>query len=142
MRTMTMNEFQTLLDARGPDPADWGAWRRLRARRLLRRSPEARRRLAAAHALARQFEALQAETAAPARLRARLRTLPATHPRAVPGAATVPGLPARWWTAGAALGLSCFLAGMAMGAVWLDDGPEVDLASVVYAQVTSEEDWQ
>ncbi|MES1945599.1 hypothetical protein PC39_15829 [Salinisphaera sp. PC39] len=139
---MTLQEFQTLLDTRGPDPAAWGVAQRLRTRRLLRRSAEARRRLAAARALAHGFETLQTETVAPARLRARLRAIPATHPRTVPDTAAIPGLPARWWTAGAALGLSCFLAGMAMGAVWLDDGPEVDLATVVYAQVTSEEDWQ
>lgn len=142
---MTEDDFQTLLDARGPDPAAWGPWQRLRARRLLRVSPQARRRLDEARTLARALETLDRGTTAPAALRARLHRIPAGHPR--PGdvsaaSDTLPALPARWWTAGAAVGLTCFLAGVALGAVWLEQPSEVDLATVVYAQITNEEDWR
>lgn len=139
---MTIEEFQSLLDARGPDPAAWGAWRRLRARRLLRTSPEARRRHAEAVALSRALETLDRDARAPQALQARLQGIPAAHRRPPAPAAVV--FARGWWTAGAAAGAACFLAGIALGALWLQQPPEseIDLATVVYAQVTTEEDWQ
>lgn len=132
---MKLDEFQDLLDTKGPDSAGWPWLKRRRARRLLARSAEAR----AQQEAARNLDALISDALRPAPLGAALRQrldaipLAQTRPAAKAGR-LLPSFRMLWY-AGAATAMASVLAGFLVGAT-VPVGPgaadTVNLASLVY----------
>lgn len=132
---MKLEEFQDLLDAKGPDPARWPWLRRRAAQRLLARSADARELYDAARAAdALIAEALRPAPLSPA-LRQRLDAIPLAHPRrAAEVRRLLPSFRAIWY-AGAATAMASVLAGFLVGAtvpVGADATDTINLASLVY----------
>jgi anti-sigma-K factor RskA len=132
---MTLEEFNDLLDAKGPNPDTWPWLKRRAAKALLTRSGEARAALDAA----RQADAFLAEALRPApldpALRARLDTIPLAHRRAMKTPAVVMRQLRPWWYAGAATAMASVIAGFVVGAALpadFDEPESVAIASLVY----------
>jgi len=134
-RTMTLEEFETLLDARGPDIGTWPRRKQRAAERLLARSAEVRAPLDAARALDTDIADLLQPAAIGADLRARLDAIALNHPHRP--AAPRDGLPPlrRWWYAGAATAMASVVAGFVVGATIppaSETPDEINLAGLVY----------
>jgi len=132
---MTLEEFNDLLDAKGPNPDTWPWLKRRAAKALLTRSPDARAALEAA----RQADTFLAGALRPAplnpALRARLDTIPLAHPRATETTAVAMRQLRPWWYAGAATAMASVIAGFVVGAAVpanIDESEPVAIASLVY----------
>ena len=133
---MRIEEFERHLDAHGPTLARWPIVARLRARRLLARSPEARVLLEEAAA----FDARLARALAPlepsALLHARLHAILEAFPRRT-AAAPEAGLLRPVWYVGSAVAVASLAGGVVLGAM-IDRGRAapgaLDLAALAYGQ--------
>lgn len=131
---MKLNQFQSLLDARGPDLGRWPEADRLGAEALLDESDAARRALAEARSLDGALAALPEEPASPL-LRSAVLDIPEIHDQSAGPAA---GGASRG-RLGVAVGWTAIAASAAIGfavGVWWPAEPPVwqsmDLASLVY----------
>ncbi len=131
---MKLNQFQSLLDARGPDVDRWPEADRLAAEALLEGSEAARAALAEARALHEALSALPREPASPL-LRSAILDIPEIHDQTP--IRPVGGLSLR--RRGVAVGWTAIAAsaaiGFAVGAWWPAEPPvwqSEDLASLVY----------
>ncbi len=130
---MKVNQFQTLLDARGPDLALWPEADRRAAHALLDQSDAARAALAEAEALHRALQALPDEPASPL-LRSAILDIPELHDERSDSTPT--GRSAR---RGMVIGWTAIAASAAIGfavGVWWPAEPPIwqseDLVALVY----------
>ena len=134
---MRIDEFEQQLDARGPSLAGWPIVARLRARRLLARSPEARARLEEAAV----FDARLAQALAPldysASLHVRLHAIPGDFPRRSAPAREAGSLRRPVWYVGSAVAVVSLAGGVVLGAVIGRDAGApgaFDLTALAYGQ--------
>lgn len=124
--TLSLSTFQDLLDSHGGDFDRWPARERRAAQALLATSTEARALLVTAQGLDAALAGPSVR--APEALRARIRAIPARHPRAVrpPAAGRRPAL--TLWLGGAAMAASVAL-GFYVGAAGLLVPSESEVAA-------------
>ena len=131
---MNVNQFQTMLDARGPDVGRWPEADRLAAEALLDRSDAARAALAEAQALDDALAALPEEPASPL-LRSAILDIPEIHDQTSEPVAAGLSLRRRSVVAGWTAVAASAAIGFAVGAWWPAEPPvwqSEDLAFLVY----------
>lgn len=135
---MRIDEFERHLDAHGPSLAGWPILARLRARRLLARSSDARALLEEAAVFDARLAQALAPTALSASLHARLHAIPDDFPTHAAAGREAGALLLRpVWYVGSAVAMASLAGGVILGAIIDRDAGAsgaLDLAALAYGQ--------